>query len=366
MPSFTPQLHPPPRPNPTSMAADETPTSTPANDSPTAAMAQPQPFPFDKLPLELQQHVFRHVSARPGGAAANMLRRWFEKKEVKEVIAADTTGDTLVARYWDDSSSDSDSEDSVSDDNDSEEDSDEDDDDDGDEDEDDNKADGDDGDDSDTDGEDASDMDNEDAAPVRFVRPHAKWRHISNFLRISECPPPVALLQTSKTMQTAAMDWFYEVTVMEIDATGSFAHTSMFETALDEITAADYTLFKIIRKVKLLFVWDSEWLRGPVCNGMASFFEQVLFVRVYKILEVLDQTMSPCLSDLRIEWHDSVQDGESTAFKDNICALLATLPVTFTHKEPYLMPGETPAANSLIGRKRMEFKAIADRGFNLM
>lgn len=355
-------------------------------------MGEPQAFLFEKLPPELQQHVFKHVSARPDNAAANVLRRWFEKKEVNAVIAADTTGDHLIPRYWDDPHINDDHSDDSDDNEDYNEDdhsdSANDDHSDGDEDGDADVVDGDDSD-SDSDGSDLSDLDsvedveditgeNElavseagmedgaDGAPIRLVRPHAKWRHISNFLRISECPPPVALLQTSKTMHAAAMAWFYEVTVMEIDATGSFAHTSMFETALEEITAAQYTPFKTIRKVKLLFVWDTDWLRSPACNGMSSFFEQILFIRVTKILEILDQDKSPCLSQICVEWHDSVQDDASTAFKDNICAFLATLPVSVTHKNKYLAPGAEPDANSPLGRKRLEFQAIADTGFNLM
>lgn len=59
---------------------------------------------------------------------------------------------------------------------------------------------------------------------------------LHQFMRITHCPPPVELFLASKQLNSKAKDWFYNVAVLHVDATGSFAHTSFFEEALSQIT----------------------------------------------------------------------------------------------------------------------------------
>lgn len=63
----------------------------------------------------------------------------------------------------------------------------------------------------------------------------AKWRHIPNFMRLTQCPPPVQLLLVSQQLNNEAKNWFYDVATLRIDATGSFAHTSFFEEAFSQM-----------------------------------------------------------------------------------------------------------------------------------
>jgi hypothetical protein len=78
-------------------------------------------------------------------------------------------------------------------------------------------------------------------APAPMFRPHHKWRHIPNFMRLTHCPPPLQLLLTSHQLNNEAKNWFYDVAVLRIDATGSFAHTSFFEEAFSQITDAAFS-----------------------------------------------------------------------------------------------------------------------------
>jgi hypothetical protein len=78
-------------------------------------------------------------------------------------------------------------------------------------------------------------------APAPVFRPHHKWRHIPNFMRLTHCPPPLQLLLASHQLNNEAKNWFYDVAVLRIDATGSFAHTSLFEEAFSQITDAAFS-----------------------------------------------------------------------------------------------------------------------------
>jgi hypothetical protein len=54
-------------------------------------------------------------------------------------------------------------------------------------------------------------------------------------MRLTQCPPPVQLLLTSQQLNNEAKNWFYDVAILRIDATGSFAHTSFFEEAFSQM-----------------------------------------------------------------------------------------------------------------------------------
>jgi hypothetical protein len=195
------------------------------------------------------------------------------------------------------------------------------------------------------------------------VRPHTKWRHTTKFLRISGSPPPVELLQVSKTVHDEAKDWFYNVAVIRIDVTGSFAYTSMFETALDELTDAAFSPFESIRKVEVTFVWDTEWLRGPDCQGNECFFQSMLFIRADKVVQVLQR--APELKQLTIHWHDSIKDDQSASLRYEILEKFDNITANLEVNEHYLQFGRKPHRKSILGKKRLEFQTIADAHFNL-
>ncbi|KAF2278615.1 uncharacterized protein EI97DRAFT_430886 [Westerdykella ornata] len=202
------------------------------------------------------------------------------------------------------------------------------------------------------------------APPVRYIRAHHKWRHVPRFLRISHCPPPKELMLLSRDLAAEIKDWFYDVAVVHIDATGSFAHTSMLDEILGQIEGAAVSPFKSVRKVEISFVYDSQWVRGPDSRGNESFFQQILLMRANKIVEFLLACV-PQLKKVQINWHDTVFDDISASFQYHALESFDILPanVVVEQKEHFLTPGKQPHRKSLLGKKRLEFQHIADTGF---
>jgi hypothetical protein len=131
--------------------------------------------------------------------------------------------------------------------------------------------------------------------PVPVVHTSRKWRYIPNFMRITHCPPPVELLLASKQLNQEAKDWFYDVAVLRINATGSFAHTSFFEEAFSQITEAAFSPMENVRKVEATFAWDTTWLRAEETGCAQAIFPALLRQRsdfVYK-------ASAPCMKCFR-------------------------------------------------------------------
>lgn len=324
------------------------------------------------IPLELRHSIFKYAAARPDGTR-KVLRRWFEKKDVKEKIdkmKVKNPDIAYVAVYGDENpyfgpmDYTSGSDDGVDDDEDDEadypgdDDDQSDDDEDDDEDEEDNEVDEDTG---------VKDVTMENAPEPKLVTepviPNTKWRHITKFLTISGTPPPLELLLTSKELSEQAMAWFYNVAFISIDVSGSMAHTSMFEEALDQIADAELSPFKKIRHIKLKFVWDTEWMRSEQAKDNEDIFKSLLDIRADLVTKILESC--PELKKLTIEWHDSVQDPLSDAHRLDIYDKFKTFAVDLTTKEHFLTPGTKPSSKSDIGKKRREFQTISDGGFSL-
>lgn len=136
--------------------------------------------------------------------------------------------------------------------------------------------------------------------PTPVVRPHAKWRHIPNFMRLTHCPPPLELLLTSKQLNNEAKNWFYDVAVLRINATGSFAHTSFFEEAFSQITAVAFSPMENIRKVEVTFAWDSTWIRADTTGCVQAIFPALLGQRASFVHRILSQ--APDLREVLICW----------------------------------------------------------------
>lgn len=198
--------------------------------------------------------------------------------------------------------------------------------------------------------------------PAVVISPHHKWRHIPNFMRISHCPPPVELLLASKQLNQEAKNWFYDVAVLRISATSSFAHTSFFEEAFSQITEAAFSPMENIRKVEVLFVWDTTWLRAEETGCADAIFPALLRQRGDFVHRILSQ--APDLREVTIHWHDSAQDNESANFMLDILAPFHTLNANVQIKEHYIAADAKPHKNSIAGQRRLEFQRIVDGGLD--
>ncbi|ORX91863.1 hypothetical protein BCR34DRAFT_271431 [Clohesyomyces aquaticus] len=320
------------------------------------------------IPLELRHNIFEFTALRQQ-PAKKLLRAWFEKKDLAEQTAAlatkDPAGTAPRVVAHDDTETDSDE---VQNEDDEDIDEDEEDNGLGEEEENDDQAMDDDNDeammDADGDGDGATLQSAQTAAapPAPVISAAPKWRHIPKFMRISHCPPALELLLTSKDLSRQAMDWYYDVAVLRIDATGSFTHTTFFEVSLGELTDAAFSPIENIRRVDVTFVWDTVWLRES--DAFESIYQAMLRQRAEFVVGILKR--APELTNVTIHWHDSVNDDESEALKLDVLEGFLTFSDRANVKleEHYLAPGEEPDSKSLAGMQRMEFQRILDGGHN--
>lgn len=192
------------------------------------------------------------------------------------------------------------------------------------------------------------------------VHAHRKWRHIPNFLRITQCPPPVELFLINKRLNAEAKDWFYKVAVLKIDATASFAHMSFFEEALGILASAAYSPMENIKKAEVTFVWDTTWIRAEKSGFAAGVFPFFLNTRAEYVLKILQQ--APELEQLVIHWHDSAEDDSA---KDTLSQVLEPFitnlkGVETKIDEHYIASDAKPHARSIAGKRRTEFQNIMD------
>jgi hypothetical protein len=196
--------------------------------------------------------------------------------------------------------------------------------------------------------------------PAPVVSPARKWRHVPNFMRITHCPPPVELLLASKQLNEEAKNWFYNVAVLKVNATGSFAHTSFFEETFRQITDAAFSPMENVRKVAVLFAWDTTWLRADDTGCAEAIFPALLRQRSDFVYRILSQ--APDLKEVTIHWHDSAQDNESANFMLDILAPFHSLNVHLAIKEHYIATDAKPHKRSIAGQRRVEFQSIMDAG----
>ena len=181
-------------------------------------------------------------------------------------------------------------------------------------------------------------------------------------MRITHCPPPVELLLTSKQLNTEAKSWFYDVAVLHIDATASFAHTSFFEEAFSQITEAAFLPMEDIRKVEVAFVWDSTWLRSDQADCAGAIFPALLRQRASFVVGILQQ--APNLSEVLIHWHDSAEDEESVDLMNDVLIGFLGLQADVKVEPHYIAADAKPYRKSVAGRRRVEFQNIVDNGLD--
>ena len=181
-------------------------------------------------------------------------------------------------------------------------------------------------------------------------------------MRITHCPPPVELLLTSKQLNTEAKSWFYDVAVLRIDATASFAHTSFFEEAFSQITEAAFSPMEDIRKVEVAFVWDSTWLRSDQADCAGAIFPALLRQRASFVVGILQQ--APNLSEVLIHWHDSAEDEESVDLMNDVLIGFLGLQANVKVEPYYIAADAKPYRKSVAGRRRVDFQNIVDNGLD--
>ncbi|KAF2268659.1 hypothetical protein CC78DRAFT_529673 [Lojkania enalia] len=313
------------------------------------------------IPLELRHAIFEQTTVSEK-EPKKMFRYWFEKKELAQLAAAHNNPGVMVAHNSEDDTDnegeaeeeDEDLDDAEVEDDDAEV-------------EDEEHMDREEGDEDLEDGDGDSNTQNvatmtatatQTAPRTPVLYTHRKWRHIPNFIRITHCPPPLELLLTSKDLSREARDWFYDVAILKIDATASFAHTSFFEESLNDIADAAFSPVESIRRVEVKFVWDTAWLRAS--DAIEEIYQAMCRQRAWCVSAILQR--APSLKELKIIWHDSAQDGAATAFKadifENFWGLFANIAV----EEHYLSDGETPHSNTPAGKQRLEFEEILASG----
>jgi hypothetical protein len=199
------------------------------------------------------------------------------------------------------------------------------------------------------------------APKVVVVRPNHKWRHVSKFMRLTQCPPEASLLLLSKQLNIEAKSWFYDVATLKIDATASFLHFTFFELALTKLAEAPFSPMENIKNAEITFVWDSTWIRAE-SNGFAgAVFPVFLKSRVDFIVEIL--LRAPELRNVKIIWHDSAQDdGAMQVRADTLEPFIMNINAVIETEDHYIAPDAKPRASSRAGKQRLEFKAIIDNG----
>ncbi|KAJ8110538.1 hypothetical protein OPT61_g6646 [Boeremia exigua] len=212
--------------------------------------------------------------------------------------------------------------------------------------------------------DDDEEADTEAAPPAPVITAHSKWRHIPEFLWITHCPPPVELLTASKQLNAEAKSWFYDVAVLRINATGSFAHTSFFEEAFSQITETAFSPMEDIRKVQIGFVWDTTWLRSEQAGCAAAIFPALLRQRANFVVGILAQ--APSLSEVNIHWHDSAQDDEAMDLMDDVLMPFLNLNAAVTVKTHYISTDAKPHRKSVAGVQRVRFQQIVDAGLSCL
>lgn len=315
------------------------------------------------LPLEIRHQIFEWASERPKGPK-KVLRKWFEKKEVAEETAR------RIAEGVDDEDDDEeDGQDEDEEDEDGEEDEDDGEEDDGEEEEEeeDNGEEDDDAEMADADGEEDGDGNGDTTAAATttqtqaiVVQPSRKWRHIPGIMQLTHCPPPMNLLLACKDLHQEALNWYYDVAVLNINATAGFKHATFFEDSLRTIVECPYSPMQHIRRVTVTMTYDTSWLKSQPDLFASQVFEAILRTRIEHVVNVL--LNAPNLKKLVLKWNDSSSCAEAVCVKTEMLDMFNCLFAEIEVQEDILEEGVDADADSVHGLQRMEFEDFADDG----
>jgi hypothetical protein len=300
---------------------------------PVSKIAARSPASLMTIPLELCHKIFAYVSERPRGPD-ELLRRWFENREI-DTILAQRAADAL----HDDEDGDGEGDDEDEDMTDAEDDEDED---------------------EDLDEDEDGDGTTQTAVQIQVqtVQASPKWRHITGIMKVTHCPPPTNLLLACKALRGQAMDWYYDVAILKINATAGFAHTTFFEESLSQMASSAFSPIENVRKVEVTFVYDSDCLEN---NDMAiaDIFEAMLDQRSRHVVKVL--TQAPDLKKVDILWYDSSAKASAIVRKNEVLSHFRNLPAEIDIQESILPPGVEPDDDSMQGQQRDTFREIVTR-----
>ncbi|TID19779.1 hypothetical protein E2P81_ATG06947 [Venturia nashicola] len=221
-------------------------------------------------------------------------------------------------------------------------------------------------------------------SPVRrreYTGRHTKYRHMLATIKTRGCPPPIGLLQVNKQIHDEAMEYHYRTSFVEIDVTAAFAHQSFFEETLDKFMNNAFSPMEQVRKVKITFTWDSEWLREKTTPPGAELEDDFVFgfylnERITKTCAVL--AAIPELRHVEVDWYDTERtDKSQNRMNDTLMEFLSlgskewtdntTEPpiqknVDITFREHISEAGIAHARNSLLAKHRIEFDQIIESG----
>lgn len=314
-------------------------------------VAQPTDATLLGIPLELRHRIFGYLSERDEGPA-NLLKNWFEKKEIAQLtaqhaasIAANTTA-TAAVQVDDEEEANKEGEDEGENEDEDEEDEDVD-----------MDQEGDDGNGNTTNTIDTT-ITSRTAPPPPVVS--SKWRHIPSIFSLTHCPPPMSLLRVCRQLHAEAIAYYYDCVTLRINVTAGFEHVTFFEEIMDQLADTAFSPTEPIRKFELIFTWDTEWLRAS--EAIESIFQAMLHQRAQKTEEVLKK--APRLNKVHVQWYDSLRDQESLELQMNILQgfwnLLGQANVDI--EEHFLESGTEPEENTIHGQRRVQFEHILAHG----
>lgn len=311
-------------------------------------MTQPADATLLGIPLELRHRIFGYLSERDEGPA-NLLKNWFEKKEIAQLTAqhAASIAANIAATAAVQVDNEEDANKEGEDEGENEDEDEEDEDVDMDQEEDDSS------------GNTTNIINTSRTAPPPPVASR-KWRHIPSIFSLTHCPPPMSLLQVCRQLHAEAIAYYYDCVTLRIDVTAGFEHVTFFEEIMDQLADSAFSPTEPIRKFELIFTWDTEWLRAS--EAIESIFQAMLYQRAQKTEEVLKK--APRLNKVHLQWYDSLRDQESLELQMNILQgfwnLLGQANVDI--EEHFLESGTEPEENTIHGQRRVQFEHILAHG----
>lgn len=235
-----------------------------------------------------------------------------------------------------------------------------------------------------------------------------KWRHAIPIIQFSHCPPPVPLLLINKQLYNEAITYYYDMLTLKINVTEAFPYTSFYELLTETIANATFSPIEQVQKVELTFVWDTVWIKSqhnrPTDedededddeedgdgddednqdeddDGDGDFMpnpmdtdpatkQSILCGLLNKRADVTADLlrMMPNLKSLKIKWFDSQNSDEAIVQKfATLEEVQQAVPMMcdVEIEDHFETNAKSVSSTSVLGRRRLEFQALQDGGWN--
>jgi len=205
-----------------------------------------------------------------------------------------------------------------------------------------------------------------------MVQRHTKYRHTVKMYKLDQSPPPVNLLLLSRQIYQEAYNYVYATAGIIFDATMGFPHLTMFEETLDHLILNTLTPLKHFKRVRVDFVWDTEWIQTNKDKLSPDLLMTVLCVRADKIKQLV--LSMPKLTDLKVTWHDTECSEEALNTQATITDRFAAKikgkigssvkkgggAVNVIMEETFEQPGTAYDVDTRIGQLRSELEALRE------